>query len=443
MSIFDELADKQRQDLSRQWIHRAFSAQKEILELVARMRSGGDAQGIVGWFAGSYNFCFKISFSEGPDAIIRFPKPGCTVLPDEKVTNEARVIEFLRENTNIPIPRLIGWGTTKDSPKQLGPFLISDFVHGVSLSSILRNPAEKDWHFLDPTLDGKTLDGVYEQIADVMLQLFQFSFPEIGAISKDPVSNKWSVTARPLTYAMNELATAAFFPISKFPPRSFNSARDYFRTLAQGNITHLHTQRNIAADQTAAEGLYLARHRFLQLVDKYSPAHDDKGPFKLFCDDLRPHNILVDPATLRINAIIDLEFTNAMPSQFSTDPPWWLLLAEPESYLSLGRKPEEFVAAFEACLERFLEVMQRVEKVRGLQLSVLMRDAWQTKRFWFNYAIRNPFEVEILCEKYLGEVVLTDEAYLDDETRARMKRFVQKKMEQLEAYNRDCESLLK
>lgn len=66
-----------------------------------------------------------MSFSEGPDAIIRFPKPGCTVLADEKVANEAHVIEFLRENTTIPIPRLISWGVTKDSPRQLGPFLIS------------------------------------------------------------------------------------------------------------------------------------------------------------------------------------------------------------------------------------------------------------------------------------------------------------------------------
>lgn len=298
------------------------------------------------------------------------------VFPDEKVTNEARVIEFIRENTTIPVPRLISWGLTEDSPQKLGPFLISNFVHGVSLSSILRDPADSDWQFMNPTLDDKTLNDVYEQVADIMLQLFQFDFSEIGAISKDPNSNMWSVAARPLTYAMNELATAAFFPLNKFPTTSFNSARDYFKALAHGNIMHLYTQRNIAADQTTAEELYIARQRFLQLVDTYSTADYDQGPFKLFCDDLRPHNILVNPETLRITAVIDLEFTNAMPSQFSSDPPWWLLLAEPESYLSLGRKPEEFVTAYEACLDRFLQVLQRMEKARGLQLSGRMRDAW-------------------------------------------------------------------
>ena len=442
MAIFDELADQQRQDVSKQWIHRAFAAQKEILDLVAQRRPGGEPRGIVGWFAGSYNFCFRASFTEGPDAIIRFPKPGCTAFADEKVSNEARVIEFILENTTIPIPRLISWGLTKDSPQQLGPFLISDFVHGVSLSSILRDPADKDWQFLNPAIDDETLNGVYEQIADIMLQLFQFNFSRIGAISKDPGSNKWSVTARPLTYTMNELATAALFPLSKFPATSFVSTKDYFLSLANGNITHLYTQRNIAADQTAAEELYIARHRFLQLVDNYCIADDDGGPFKLFCDDLRPHNILVDPETLRITAVIDLEFTNAMPSQYSSDPPWWLLLAEPESYLSLDRKPEEFVTAYEACLERFLQVLQRAEKARGLQLSSRMRDAWETKRFWFNYAIRNPFEVELLCVNYLGEATEAGKPMLDDKARAELEQFVQMKMEQLEAYNADCRILL-
>ncbi|KAF4511418.1 hypothetical protein G6O67_003221 [Ophiocordyceps sinensis] len=385
---------------------------------------------------------WRVSFTEGPDAIIRFPKPGCTVFPDEKVTNEARVIEFIRENTTIPVPRLISWGVTEDSPQQLGPFLISDYVHGVSLSSILRDPADNDWQFLNPTLDDKTLNSVYEQIADMMLQLFQFNFSKIGAISKDPGSNKWSVAARPLTYTMNELATAALFPLSKFPTTCFNSTKDYFRSLANANMTHLETQRNIATDQTMAEELYIARHGLLQLVDKYCTADNDRGPFKLFCDDLRPHNILVDPETLRITAFIDLEFTNAMPSQYSSDPPWWLLLAEPESYLSLGRKPEEFVTAYEAYLDRFLQVLQRVEKGRGLQLSSLMRDAWETKRFWFNYAIRNPFEVETLCVNYLGEASGAGKPSLDDKARAEMEQFVQMKMEQLEAYDADCKMLL-
>jgi len=56
----------------------------------------------------------------------------------------------------------------------------------------------------------------------------------------------------------------------------------------------------------------------------------DAGPFLPFCDDLRPSNMLVDLETLTITAVLDLEFTNAMPAQSSYSLPWWLLLFGPE-----------------------------------------------------------------------------------------------------------------
>lgn len=278
-----------------------------------------------------------------------------------------------------------------------------------------------------------------------MLQLFQFDFTQIGAISKDPISNVWCASGRPLTYRMNELATTAFFPVNKFSATPFASTRDYFKSLAHENIINLQTQRNIATNEDRARELYLARQHFVRLVDKYYI--DNRGPFKLFCDDFRPHNILVDPETLHITAVIDLEFTNAMPSQFASDPPWWLLLAEPESYLSLGHTPGEFLTAFELRLTQFLRAMRRAEKARGLQhiqnpLSNRMRDAWDTKRFWFNYAARNPFDVEAVCASFLTDGSSPDEESLDEQTRSGMEPFVQLKMEQLKAYDGDCKLFL-
>ncbi|KJZ73835.1 hypothetical protein HIM_06728 [Hirsutella minnesotensis 3608] len=442
MAIFDELADQQREELSRQWIHRAFKSQKEIADFVARRRSRGEAQGIVARFASSYNFCFRIAFrDQGPDAIIRFPRPGCMAFPEEKISNEVQVIEFLVEKTTIPIPRLISWGLTQESPQQLGPFIISDFIDGVSLSSLLEDRIDRGGQNVEPEPGDQRLDTIYEQIADIMLQLFQFDFPQIGAISKHSPSQTWSVSGRPLTYRMNELATAASFPISKFPTEPFASARGYFQSLAMENITNLQTQRNIATSEQQARKLFVARHTFVRLVDKYSTYN--QGPFKLFCDDFRSHNILVDPETLRITAIIDLEFTNAMPYQFALDPPWWLLLDEPETYLDQGHTAREFSIAFRRRLDQFLRAMQRAEDARGLRdeqslLSNRMNDAWETKRFWFNYAARNPFDVESLCANFLTEDSDSCAEPLDEQTQMAMESFVKMKMEQLLEYDRDC-----
>lgn len=163
-------------------------------------------------------------------------------------------------------------------------------------------------------------------------------------------------------------------------------------------MTHLWTQRNLSIDPEDTQKRYISRHLFAQLVDKY---YIDYGPSELFCDDFRPQNILVDPKTLHITAVLDLEFTNAMPAQYSYEPPWWFLPAGPDSYLFRDRTMGEFVAAYEPRLELFLQATQWAERARrtlcgGKPLSRLMRESWLTKRFWFSYAARKPFDVEVL-----------------------------------------------
>lgn len=110
-------------------------------------------------------------FSDGgQDAVIRFPGLGHSVLRDEKTQNEVETINFIHENTTIPVPRLLGWGLIKDSPRQIGLFIISEFVERVSLSRILSEPTEIQKLWLNPEeVEPKTLNTVYEQIADFML----------------------------------------------------------------------------------------------------------------------------------------------------------------------------------------------------------------------------------------------------------------------------------
>jgi hypothetical protein len=191
--------------------------------------------------------------------------------------------------------------------------------------------------------------------------------------------------------------------------------------------------------------MYIVRHIFAKSVDKY--VIDDSGPFKLFCDDFRPQNILVDPETLRIKAVLDLEFTNTMPSQFASEPPWWLILVGPDSYVLRDHTVEDWVKAYEPRLQHFLQVMERVEEARGdlsdgrTPLSGLMRESWDTKRFWFNYAARKPFDVEPLFEICIDKGSIGVES-LDEETRAGLEPFVEMKMAQLKAHDDECRRCL-
>ena len=147
----------------------------------------------------------------------------------------------------------------------------------------------------------------------------------------------------------------------------------------------------------------------------------------------------MDPDTLCIKAVLDLEITNAMPSQFATEAPLWLLLVGPSSYLLRYRTIKDFVKAYEPRLEHFLQVMDCTEKARNSAgeaqpLSSLMRESWATKRFWLNYAARKPFDVKVFFDTCLRESGAGIEL-LDEEARKGSKPFVKIKMQQLQAYD--------
>ena len=241
---------------------------------------------------------------------------------------------------------------------------------------------------------------------------------------------------------MNELATSAGYPIDQFPSKPFASANEYFQALADLHLIHLRTQRNLVTNPEDARRRYVARHLFAKLA---AGNHvNDDGPFKLFCDDLRPANILVDKKTLRITAVLDFEFTNVMPAQFAHDPPWWLLLVGPDMWIERGHTMEEFVSLYQPRLEQFLHALEQIEgetdrAQRGTQrLSSLMRDSWLNGDFWFNFAARKSLDVDTIFYSQLDRINFGSNAsidLLDDEERARIESFVQMKMEQKEAYD--------
>lgn len=439
-TYFDEIEETNGDDECRAWLSRAFDAKLELAAFVASRRGRGQTTEYMGFLKGSFNFSFRFKFSDGgPDAIIRFPKPGhvATTPRDEKVANEVCVMEYLSQNTTIPVPFVHSWGLTSESLRQLGPFIIMDFVQGTLLSTVLKSPVEsgQEGMILDPDTDNAVLDKIHSQIADYLLQLSRLGFSRIGAITKD--DNTWSVTKPSLTYNMNELATVAGYNTALFPTSTFTHTSDYLASLAKEHLAHLHTQRNLADDPDMARARYIARHRLAQLVPQY--CLDDAGPFLPFCDDLRPANMLVDPHTLRITAVLDLEFTNAMPAQFSYDPPWWLLLSGPEAWLDRGAV-DEFRELYEPRMEQFLCAMEQVEGVsgrRGQPLSARMREPWRSRRFWFDFAVRKSFALDGIYWAALNDGQGGAE-FLDEGVRAEMEPFVEEKMRQLMAYKEEC-----
>ena len=176
MTCYDKISQANADDECRAWIRKLIDARDEIVNFVDAHLDGKGAGEYLGFLKGSFNLSFHIGFGERrSSALIRFANPGHTVSSwrAEKVANEVRVIEYLREHTTIPLPCIRCWGSVEESPQRLGPFIIMDFIEGTRLSTFLRQPTEDDQAdmILNPTIDEETLDTVYDQLAHCMLQI--------------------------------------------------------------------------------------------------------------------------------------------------------------------------------------------------------------------------------------------------------------------------------
>lgn len=435
----DEIAFDNAERIFIEWVPHVIDADATaaIADMISQIR-GSKATKIVNHYRGSFNIGIQIRFEDnGPDALIRYAKPGVVANRDEKVQYEVAVMQYLRQCTKIPIPKIIGWGLTKDCPKKLGPFIIMEFVNGVKLSDFLRDPNNTDEPLLNPNISQNDFDKVYGQIADILIQIHDLDFGAIGVIAADG-----TVVSRPWTYNENELMTCVTnFPADESALQPFTSSSQYIQHLAERHLVHLDTQRNIATDDDESEKRYKARHLFRSLVPRFFPPTEssDKGPFKLFCDDMRPANMLVNPTTLDILAVIDFEFTYTAPPAFSESPPWWLLLAGPEELLRRGYSVKEFETLYTPVLEKFVSLLKKKELFRDPKekrqlLSDKMCASWKNGMFWFILAARKSWDVDMLFP-------VTLECYIPEKDASHawpaMPAFVKLKRHQLEEYNVD------
>lgn len=337
----------------------------------------------------------------------------------------------------------------------IGPFIIMEYMnHEMDMLGALNAPGltRDDRPMLNPNVDQVLLKTLYRQVAKVLLQLSRLELPLIGGLEE---TKEWSfeVTRRPLPLPMNELVRIGKLPQDKLPSTTFSSSSEYLERLAALHIDHLAAQRNDAVDSKAdCERKYVARHLFQKLARErrlFSPEHD-KGPFTLWCDDLRPSNILLD-ANYEIAAVIDWEFSYAAPREFTFAPPWWLLLEQPEDWKA---GLDDWTAVYEQRLPVFLAAMAEAEddyiasgKLREEgRLAGKMQASWASGEFWTVYAARKNFAVDSvywreLDARFFGPVEETVDAgdawrkrlgLLDQQTLSEMDGFVARKMVETE-----------
>lgn len=194
---------------------------------------------------GSFNYCIAVEFEDGQEDrtrwMIRLPIPGRVMDPETKIKHEVATMRFLYEKTDIPVPKIIAYGTTKENYFfGVGPFIIMEYVEGKPLSEVLmgkpldelfrpRTVAEHlqevadraelargdgDGPLLSPDISDETLTTIYRQMANVYLELADHEFDKIGSLSMVVTGKEatWSIKDPPHTLDDNEQQRIAGVP---------------------------------------------------------------------------------------------------------------------------------------------------------------------------------------------------------------------------------------
>ena len=206
MMDFDDLGLDRHDKAGDRWREKFASRGLEIVTLASKYRNNQPCIP-VSIAGGSFNFCVQVRFEDDVEWMIRFPIPGRAMHPEQKTKQEVATMKFLQEKTSIPIPALVAYGLGSDNHLGLGPFIITEFVEGRPLSELLQvNPPGPSGKVLRPDIEDSTLDVIYRQIADILIELSRHDFDKIGSLALDEKDDlPWSVGTRPLTLRMNEM----------------------------------------------------------------------------------------------------------------------------------------------------------------------------------------------------------------------------------------------
>ncbi|KAI9768151.1 MAG: hypothetical protein M1839_004178 [Geoglossum umbratile] len=284
---------------------------------------------------GSYNICYPVAFMTTGGIqkwVVRIPLEPRVGFVDEKLENEVAVMRsvlvglccivieeadvlvprFIQKETTIPIPRLHGYATKKESQTGFA-FMLTDYVEGSTLFDVGLS-----------SFDERQRRNFYNRLADIYIQLRLHEFPGVGCLSPSSDGSGWTFDGhrRPLSIDMIEQEIEGLEPgLLVKPNDSYTSTIDYVYSLRCLAFNQFERGRNSVASKYDAEIALYNLHQFFALAMSWVNPEYNHGPFAMLHGDFRPQNILVDRDG-NIISIIDWEWSQTVPVQLLIPPTW-------------------------------------------------------------------------------------------------------------------------
>ncbi|KAK8034618.1 hypothetical protein PG993_009613 [Apiospora rasikravindrae] len=244
--------------------------------------------------AGAFNRVYTVDSVKGK-FIMRVSLP---VDPIFKTRGEVSTLRFIRENTTIPVPKVIAFDDTRSS--KIGfEWILMEFIPGQSL--------RYQWRKL--TMDQKTT--LVQRVAEMQAQLFQFrpigGSPTLRGIGTLGTEKEFDVTGRIVSYSFME-GNCYDYDVPRGP---FRSSHDWLDSRLQMICLQKLEEIGRAEDD---------EDKALASADIPPTPTYDAERTAIYHHDLSEMNIMVDEQG-HITGIVDWECVSTMPSWMITRAP--------------------------------------------------------------------------------------------------------------------------
>ncbi|KAF3006196.1 hypothetical protein E8E15_001415 [Penicillium rubens] len=310
---------------------------------------------------GAFKAGMKMVFTDSTAWMVRFPRFGmvCEDYTDEKVAMEVSVLNLIRNTTTISVPTVRAWGPAASNSLDLGPFIMMDFINGVSLSSLLQDPnAERP-----------------------------------SRVMRDDISDS-DIKAQTV---LQDGGVDAFGDRAK----GFTTTTEYFQYVVGQDWKQLVHQPNSTVGFYDAQNKYVAFKVLESLIPDFINAKYDRCKFKLICDDLGLANLIVRGTDdLTIVGLVDLEWSYIGPAQLFGSAPWWLLQDRPvnSTWDCEGEELPKIGSRYFRYLEIYIRILEEEEsKIQGheeRELSSLVKWSQASGAMWLHMLLSSGFNDE-------------------------------------------------
>ena len=256
--------------------------------------------------SGAFNKTYTVHYGKAP-VIMRVTLP---VYPHRKTCAEVATLRWVRETTNVPVPKVFGFDDSNNN--EIGyEWILMEFMHGT--------PAHKRWRTM--SMDQKV--ALTMRLATFQAELSGFGEPEstfrgIGALDLREVGEE-NGDGKPQRPVPGLMVSHEFFMGDRvnydIPRGPFRSTHEWLS--AELNIVLLQHTAIIETtddedDKEDAEEVLSAARKLLSLLPEVFPPTQKEEMTALYHGDLHLNKILVNEEGT-ITAILDWECVSVLP----------------------------------------------------------------------------------------------------------------------------------